>query len=569
MKITSFVLAVPRSSAALPLPVRVSSPGTVLPDRATLWTGSHTRCCALGRRGLAIGVLFEGRTHKAIARSTEIVTCGDSSEAISRHLLETFWGAYTAIVRDPGNGSLSLLTDPSGLLPVYRYVGREHVIVTTDAAAIESGPNYDALAAHLLRPELRHRRTCLEGLEELPPGALVEVAASNQPPRQLWHATDHFPRGRVPRFEVAAEMLRSLSTAVLGSWASEFRRVGVAASGGVDSSLVCAALAAAGADFDCITVSTDDRSGDERRHARAVARRYGVQCIEQCFDAGLFDPRETASRGLPRPARRAFLAVLDRLLDNARTELGANIVLDGNMGDNLFCYLHSAAPIVDRLRVEGLSAGVATTLLDMCRITQCSIPTMLKATARRLRGGYSGDLWPRDTRLLASDITHAEDAPLTPWLAECGRARSGAHDHVRLLMHAQNHVLGITQPLRRFSPLASQPLVEFCLAMPSWLWTRGGKNRAIARAAFADSLPAEVVARTSKAGPDSFIRTAFADNRLLIRERLLEGLLATHGLIDRPALESALNIDEFGVDMLVDRIFDLLEAENWAQSWTA
>lgn len=135
-------------------------------------------------------------------------------------------------------------------------------------------------------------------------------------------------------------------------------------------------------------------------------------------------------------------------------------------------------------------------------------------------------------------------------------------------MHSQNHVHGITGPLARFSPLASQPLVEFCLRVPSWLWASGGVNRALARAAFADRLPSEVTARTSKAGPDSFVRIAFARNRDAIRERLQDGLLSAHRLLDRQALDDAFRVDAFGTGVLVDRILDLLEAENWARSWT-
>lgn len=564
---TGFVLAVPRACATLEFPVRARSPDAVLPDRATLWTGSQMRSYALGRGGLAVGFLFEKDTGRPAEQETDITTSCDGVEAIARHLLGRFWGAYVALLRNRKSGSLWVLADPSGLLPLYRHVGSEHFIVTTDPAVNEPKPSYADIASHLRRPELRHRRTCLEDIDELPPGALVEVAAPEEPPQQLWHAIDHLPHGPAPRFGVAAERLRALSVAVLGSWARAFGQVGVATSGGVDSSLVCAALSEAGGHFDCVTVSTTDQSGDERRHARAVARQLGVKCLERQFDPGLFNPREAASRGLPRPARRAFLAVFDRVLDDARAELGANIVLDGNNGDNLFCYLHSAAPIVDRLRAEGLGAGVGETVMDMCRITGCSMVTVLVATARRLRRGLDRTVWPPDNRLLARDIAHAGDTPLTPWIAHCRGARSGAHDHLRLLMHAQNHIHGVTQPRPRFSPLASQPLVEFCLGVPSWLWARGGKNRAVARAAFAERLPAEVVARTSKAGPDSFIRVAFARNRKVIRERILDGLLAAEGLLDRPALESALDIDEFGGDVLVDRILDILEAENWARSW--
>jgi len=114
----------------------------------------------------------------------------------------------------------------------------------------------------------------------------------------------------------------------------------------------------------------------------------------------------------------------------------------------------------------------------------------------------------------------------------------------------------------------SQPLMEFCLGVPTWIWTHSGRNRALARAECAQELPPAVLARTSKAGPDSFVRQIFALNRNSIAERLLDGLLAANGVIDRHAVEAALRTDERDDNSMFGRILDLLEAENWARSWT-
>lgn len=560
-----FILAVPRNRSAAELPIMVSSPGRILADRATLWVEPGTPCCSLGDQGLALGILFDKANGRPVVQAEGLIDPKATPEAMAQRLLAEFWGAFAAIVIEPQSGTFSVLVDPSGLLPLYRCERSDHTYYTTDPALVGAVPSYIDIASHLLRPELRDRRTCLADFDEVPPGSM---ARPHDAPRQVWLPEAHFPTGPAPLFDDAAAELRGLATTVMGSWSGLLGRLGVAASGGVDSSLVCAALSHADASFDCITVATSDRSGDERQSAAAVARQFGVKCLEREFDPTHFDPCEPASRGLPRPARRAFLNVFDRLLDNAREELGADVVVDGNNGDNLFCYLHSAAPIVDRLRAERLGAGVVETLFDMCRITDCSLPTMVAATGRRLVHGGARDRWPPDRRLLADDVSHAGSTPLTPWLDERSGERSGKRDHLLLLMHAQNHLHGVTGSLRRFSPLASQPLVEFCLGVPTWLWASGGRNRALARAAFADQLPAAVLARTSKAGPDSFIRMAFAHNRARIRERLLDGLLASHGLLDRAELDRALGVDEFKDALIIDRILDILEAENWARSWT-
>ena len=103
--------------------------------------------------------------------------------------------------------------------------------------------------------------------------------------------------------------------------------------------------------------------------------------------------------------------------------------------------------------------------------------------------------------------------------------------------------------------------------MPSWLWCSGGVNRSLAREAFRDNLPVTILARRSKAGPESVLRAVFRRNRELIREMLLGGVLADRGIIDIKAVELALQVDEQADDPIINRLLDLAEAEAWARSW--
>src|SRR3546814_18425449 len=68
----------------------------------------------------------------------------------------------------------------------------------------------------------------------------------------------------------------------------------------------------------------------------------------------------------------------------------------------------------------------------------------------------------------------------------------------------------------QITPLLSQPIVELCLSIPTWQWVRGGRDRAVARAAVADLLPALIAQRRTKGGPTGFLRRVFnarADDR--------------------------------------------------------
>lgn len=370
--------------------------------------------------------------------------------------------------------------------------------------------------------------------------------------------------------EEATRELRDTSVAVMGAWEKMLGPVAVAASGGVDSSLICGALHCAGASFSCVTAATADPSGDERGAVRGLAGHLEAPLAEAIYDPARFDPFLCASAALPRPSRKSFLNEVDRMFAEAADELGAAIVVDGNGGDNLFCYLHSAAPIVDRLRAEGLGPGSLATFLDVCRITGCDFRTMATATWRRLRRPPQFHAWPPDERLLANPAPSFDQAePLSPWLEIPTGSHSGKRDHLALLMRSQNHSHGLSAPIARFSPLMSQPVLELCLSIPTWVWCTGGLNRAPARHAFADVLPTSLFARMSKAGPDSYIRALFQRSRGVVRHLLMEGALAREGLLDLPAVERALAVDVFTGDSTVYRLLDLAEAETWARAWRA
>src|SRR3546814_16146244 len=72
------------------------------------------------------------------------------------------------------------------------------------------------------------------------------------------------------------------------------------------------------------------------------------------------------------------------------------------------------------------------------------------------------------------------------------------------------------------APLLSQPIVELCLSIPTWMWISGGLNRAVARKAFEGRLPAIITRRTHKGGPGGFDLAIYRRNRAALLEHLRE-----------------------------------------------
>ncbi len=554
---------------------RAREPQNLRGDTPRLWSDRGTPLIDLGAAGVILGVLFSRASAARIDRLPDNApSCGNAG-TLAAWLVRECWGAYVGILTDLQANNIQILVDPSGLLPAYRAESETHHLIVSHPALIEHAcgtrprPSWSGIQAQLARPDLRQRGTSLDGVNEFKRGELVDLGSKRPVGKRLWSPDMFMPVNTSRSCNDVAEELNALATSVIGAWAGVLGPVVVAASGGVDSSFICAALATARRSFDCVTLATADPSGDESAYVELLGAHLGVRSVVRVFDIDHIDPLRSASEVLPRPSRRSFIAALDTALIDAAQSLGAKTIFDGNGGDNLFCFLHSAAPVVDRLLSEGPGRGSVATFIDMCRLTDCDIPTMARATLRRLFRKRGGRVWSPDLRLLApisGDLDHVE--PLSPWFDVSVGHHPGKHDHLALILRNQNRLNGLgAAGLPRFSPLLSQPLVEYCLGVPTWTWCTGGINRAPARAAFASDLPHDILVRTSKAGPDSFLHQTFEQYRNVYRELLLDGLLARHGLLDLEAVEAAIKVDSYSGDEIIYRVLDLAEAENWARLW--
>mgnify|MGYP002780861574 CR=1 FL=1 len=568
-----FILAIPLGERGAGLPEKIDDPARVCAGKAALWIQDGTALLA-GTGHLVIGPAFSRSDFRPVGNHSRLLDGAEELAGAARRLSREVWGAFCAALYDQRSRRIAILTDPSGLLPVYRLRTGKHEIYASSPALLagltERRMTIDpvAVAAHLLQPDLLQRQTCLAGIEQLIPGSLYLHGAGSMDPVPIWNARDHINAAESLSFSDHVLRLRETGIGVLQAWSREWGRVGVATSGGVDSSFICAALACAAEPFDCATFATSDPGGDERRYARLVADTFAARCAERIYHPDLFDPARSASAGLAAPVRRGFQHVLDDLVRDITDEIGCEVMFDGNAGDNIFCFLNSAAPVIDRLLAEGPGRGALATMLDMCRVTDCPVPAMVSATLRRIVRPRSAGIWGTETGLLTREAAGAVVAPLSDWLDQTP-APPGKREHLALMMQGQNQIHSLNAGVRRFSPLASQPLVECCLRIPSWEWASGGINRAVARAAFATELPGQVTARTSKTGPDSFLRQAYAVHRTRIAGQLLDGILVAEHIVDRAALEHALATDVLRDDQTFGRVLDILEAENWARSWTA
>jgi asparagine synthase (glutamine-hydrolysing) len=117
-------------------------------------------------------------------------------------------------------------------------------------------------------------------------------------------------------------------------------------------------------------------------------------------------------------------------------------------------------------------------------------------------------------------------------------------------------------------PLASQPVVEACLRVPTYVLLADGKSRGLARRTFSDLLPREVAHRLVKATGAMYWPRFVRRNISLLRECLLDGALVRHGILDREKLEAYLTEEQPFLTVQPIKIMQYLGCEAWVRQWT-
>ncbi|HVJ03000.1 MAG TPA: asparagine synthase-related protein [Sphingomonas sp.] len=519
-----------------------------------------------GDTGFILGTLFD-RSGRRL-RSVTPETAAAWVTMRGRTLIERHWGAWLAVLRT-AEGML-LIRDPSGMFPCYYRVADDGVSVASDLAwadckgPMPRGISWDEVHAQLHYSSFRSARTAIEGLHELLPGASLLVAEGSTRGGQLWTPYGFASGwGGLPGFGECAERLRRTTDLTVASWARQFDRPLIDLSGGLDSSIVAAACANAAPALEAVSYRGGDADLDETGYARAVADHLGIPLHRERLDLGLVDLRRSAAGDLPRPSGRSFSQANDVQDIALATRLGCDAFFAGAGGDSIFWYFNSAAPALDRLKVEGPAGFLRTTsdLATMCGVSRrrALAIALRKWAQRRPRP------WPNSVALLAREAREKASQGAHPWWPPPPGTLPGVRAYVLALIqlgdHHEYHLRSRHAPL--IAPLASQPIVETCLGIPSWLSCSGGANRAVARAAFADRLPPSILARRTKGGFDGFVHELLERNRPVARAMLLDGTLAGRGWLDCATIERLLADPAPVAPQISLRLLRLIAVEAW------
>jgi asparagine synthase (glutamine-hydrolysing) len=533
--------------------------------------------------GVVLGHLFRRGDRGTPSRQVDL-SAGEGESILQtegRALVDDYWGRYVAVIRPRGPGAF-VLRDPSGTLPCFqKEVEGVALLFSWLEDAIAFAPrsaalqvNWDAVAAFIALRSLGGRETALDGLSQVLPGQLTPWGDADTAPIPLWSAAAIAGNPIEPEPGIAAAQLRQEVVDCVRAWASLYDALLLRLSGGVDSAILLGSLSArpAAMPVTCLNYHSPGADSDERGYARLAATRAGLALIERERDAGVRLEDVVAVSRTPVPEVYVGRMGADLIDAEVASAHRARAMFTGGGGDQLFFQVRCTWPAADYLSRHGPDRRFVSLAVEAARLGNVSLwQSMWRAMAdQRHRHdpikelGGTLTLVHRD----AIDDRHI-DRYIHPALAGDGGLPIGKFQHLQMLLHPA----GYYDPRVReaapepVNPLLSQPLVELCLRLPTWLLTHGGKGRGLARRAFAADLPREIATRQSKGGMRSYVTTVFRRNLSFARELLPDGLLVRQGLLDKKRVEAALagRLSSLGGNVL--EIHHCIAVEAWLRQF--
>jgi asparagine synthase (glutamine-hydrolysing) len=539
--------------------------------RTVLFAPKETPILHLPGGGMLLGELYDeyGNPVVDLAHLGHLQT----QSALLQQVLNRYWGEYLLFQpADQDADSVTLLRDPSGGMACAYSLHDGSGFITSDLAiAADLGLHRDRLDWDFIRhcllyPHMKISRTGLADVNELLPGCVLSISGQRTSTRIVWSPWRFVtPTERQSDPIESARTVREVTTSVVRSMARTDRTLLLELSGGLDSSIVGACLTNVCARIACCTAVTPLPGADERRYARRIAEQLGLDLMQRLLDFTENDIAFKLPQHSLRPAVWALGRAVARAMDDAAELQRANSLFSGGGGDTIFCYLRTAAPAADAFRSNGLAAGYQA-IVNLSRLHGCTVVKAARLALRKLYLRPRAPYKPDCSLLSPTNATSPLD--LHPWFSAPSDVQPG--DRERIFELAGTQLFG-DSTLRaggrrvRF-PLLSQPVMETCLRVPSWMWISGGQNRAMARSAFSAHLPPEVLNRQSKGTFSNYTFAMYLKNKEMIGRFLLNGHLCSRGFLDPQKLSLVLGSRLPAHDHSFMRIFELCMIENWIRN---
>jgi asparagine synthase (glutamine-hydrolysing) len=520
----------------------------------------------------SVGVTFNGEIYNFIELRAELIARGcrftsNSDTEVLIHgyrewglddLLSRVRGMFAFALWDDNIRKLFLVRDRLGVKPLLYAAGDDYLAFASTARALRVAGLVEevdekAVAEYLEFGFVTDDRSIYRGVSKVPAASIVEWSQGKLRTRQYWSPPEVDRYQRVSFDEAVEETERLFLDAVEIRLRSDVP-IGALLSGGVDSSLVCWAVAKLGADITAYTVGTPGDKWDETGDACATAARLAI--THRVLPLSATDSPDTGELVSAYGEPFACASALGMLGVSRAVRASAKVLLTGDGGDDVFLGYpeHGHFWMAQKLAraMPDLAGGLwlryrdnlprigplrrAATFMDFATGGLGGVTTVHDGLPMYNRTGMLGE------RLNSVTI----DQRAIDWSAESARNLLAEFLHydrrMRFVGEYLTKVDGATMhhSLEARSPFLDHRLWEFAASLPFDLRLRGGSSKAILRELARRKL-GDRVARGRKRGFGVPVQRWIAgrwNNR--VRESLSDSLLDREGWINSGAALSQL-----------------------------
>lgn len=302
----------------------------------------------------SIGVSFNGCIYNFLDLRHELDQCGHrfrshcDTEVLVRGyrqwgidgLVSRIRGMYAFAIWDDPAQTLFLVRDRLGVKPLIYAESKGRLVFASTVEAVRAagmGGDIDprAVQEFLELQYVTDGRAIFQGISKLPAASILEWKPGKGATQRRYWSVPHAEETSPIRFEEAVEETEKLLLDAVRLRLTADVPLGVLLSSGVDSALVCWAMAKQNANITAYTVSTPGESVDEASPSAETARILGIphQVVTLAQDAGVEMLEQlTAAYAEPFGAQSAVAM----LRVSAAIKPHATVLLTGDGGDDVF-----------------------------------------------------------------------------------------------------------------------------------------------------------------------------------------------------------------------------------------
>jgi len=505
-----------------------------------------------------------------------------------RRLFERYWGRYVSVVQDSATGATWVLRDPSGHMPCFIATHQGVNLVFSDLedcfalGALKFTVSWDYIRALIAYSGYQSRETALQEVSEVQLGERVRFLGNTLDRSLEWDPLVIAQTDPIQDPDAAVAELRQVTRACIHAWAACYPKIIHNLSGGLDSSIVLSCLKSAPSrpEVSCLHYFGTGPDEDERRYARLMSGHVGAELIEHQLTVPEARLEQVFQlRRSPRPWFYMYEIEHSRFEAQLATARGVQGLFSGSGGDGVFFQTHAELAVTDYLYDRGFGRDLLRVAVDAARVSRKSIwPLLVNAVRARLSAPEIHPLRMPGTpnrTIVSQDLVNAgkrNPKMIHPWFANRSirAVPPGVLWHSMTVSAAPAFYPSLESGpfTERTMPLLSQPLVELCLRIPTYVLIRNGMDRATARRAFAPDLPPEIIKRRNKGRIDQHLRDVLDANLDFVRDLLLNGRLVQEGLLNRRNLEMYLTRERSPADFEYSEILqEQMCVEAWLASW--